>query len=189
MMLSRPVTQPHAQFPAQQQRARNDIYLPAMPEMLQSRAPASSPTSAAGSSAPGRYARNDGRSATPADRNQPTVVRGQAPDEPGRATAAWARIPTPEQLGLLPDQNAQHEAQGAQGKRGDHLDWTAARQRLDRLGALTYRLEKSAGEGFCFTCVLPHQGSTERQFEARAASEAEAVELALRQAEEWARGR
>lgn len=69
----------------------------------------------------------------------------------------------------------------------DTLDWTAAKQRLDKVGASAYRLEKVAEGGFRFTCVLPYPQSQtqERQFQAQAAGEAEAVELALRQAEIW----
>jgi hypothetical protein len=87
-------------------------------------------------------------------------------------------MPTPEQLGV------------AAVRPADAVDWASARQRLDRLGAACFQLEKSAPDGFRFVCLLPtaQSGRTHR-IETRATTEAEAVRTALEQAEEWARGK
>jgi hypothetical protein len=207
-MTAAPQHQPRPQYQARpvaqsqggQRNSRNDIYLPPMPEMLQSRNPSSA-------SAPPRYAQNDpsrapkpepARNPKTETRNEPAVVRGQAPDDGGRNQPnTRVSLPTPEQLGLINSGEAEanraliagntasRPASGSSQKAT--LDWTEARQRLDRIGASAYRLEKVADGGFRFTCTLPYPQSQtqERQFEAQATGEAQAVELVLRQAERW----
>ncbi|MCI0456012.1 MAG: hypothetical protein L0Z62_03410 [Gemmataceae bacterium] len=67
------------------------------------------------------------------------------------------------------------------------LDWTAVHRRLDLLGATCLHLEKLPQGGCRFTCLLPTtQPSRNHRIETQAASEAEAVRLALQKAEEWA---
>ena len=166
--------------------ARSDMYLPPMPDML----------SAPGSTNPQqRYAQRG----VAGNQGSNLVIRGQSADEPPpkrapapppqaqtppaqpRATppaAGKLSIPTPEELGL------------AAGKSdGQRSDWSAARSRLDQLGATYYRLEKAPEGGFSFVCALPYPQTParQRQFEATAASEPEAIRQALDQVEQWLR--
>jgi hypothetical protein len=171
-----------ARQPAPQRRAASasDRYLPAMPDMLR-------PPSA--QNGPPRYGQaTAGRSST---QGSSLVIRGQAPEEPATGTPkqqiqARLQMPTPEELGLLPAGQAdqprrQATEQPVQG------DWSAARNHLEKLGASHYRLEKTPDGGYRFACALPKGGAPghESQFEARAASEGEAIRLALEQVEAW----
>src|SRR5262249_37420460 len=119
--------------------ARGDMYLPPMPDMLN--APMQT-------TLPQRYAQRGSGG------NSNLVIRGQAADEPApkkplarppaqtppaRPTAGEQQpapkltIPTPEELGLA----AATKTNASGG------DWSAARARLDQLGATSYRLEKA----------------------------------------------
>jgi hypothetical protein len=84
-------------------------------------------------------------------------------------------MPTPEQLGVAsaPTTN-------------DELDWNATRRQLEKLGAACFRIDKLESGGCRFTCLLHTQqsGFTHR-VEADAPNAAEAVQLVLKQAEEW----
>jgi hypothetical protein len=82
-------------------------------------------------------------------------------------------MPTPEQLGV---------ARAAESG----VDWDAARRRLRDVGAVCFQLDHTP-QGACrFTCLLP-TGETGRnhRVEVEAATEAEAVRLALERAEHW----
>jgi hypothetical protein len=118
---------------------------------------------------------------------QAPTIRGQSPEEPkpapvwpppGVVAAAAAppaplAIPAPEQLGLA----AMRPVETAR------LDWAAARTRLDRLGATCFYLEK-LDSGWRFTCLLPTaEAGKQRRIDVEAASEAEAVQVALERAE------
>ena len=165
--------------------ARGNMYLPAMPDMLN--APMQT-------SLPQRYAQRGSGG------NSNLVIRGQAADEPApkrpparppaqtppaRPTAAEPQpapkltIPTPEELGLA----AAVKSNASSG------DWSAARVRLEQLGASHYRLEKTPEGGFSFVCALPYPETPgrQREFEARADSEPEAIRQALEQVEQWLR--
>jgi hypothetical protein len=88
------------------------------------------------------------------------VVRGQIPaSEP-----TTLKIPGPEELGI--------RLAGPEPRR-DRLDWDQLRQRLDRLGASSFQLEKR-GTGFYFECKLPSG-----EVEGVGTTEAEAVCAAL----------
>jgi hypothetical protein len=69
-------------------------------------------------------------------------------------------------------------------------DWTAALHRLDQLGATSIHRDKLPQGGCRLSCLLPtgQPGRTHR-IDAQAASDAEALRLALEKAEEWARRR
>jgi hypothetical protein len=118
------------------------------------------------------------------------VVRGQiGEDQPGKpapSPPATAKLvmPSPEELGLLTATATPQPATPPVA------DWAAASSRLDQLGACYYRLEKAPEGGFRFVCALPHpqQPNQQRQFEARAATDAEVIRLALQQVEEWKAG-
>lgn len=89
-------------------------------------------------------------------------------------------IPSPKQLGITPANTSAAAA----------VDWNATRRRLDRLGAVYFHLERLDAGGYRFTCLLPtsQRGRTHR-VETVAATEADAIHLALAKAEEWAGGR
>jgi hypothetical protein len=99
----------------------------------------------------------------------------QAPEEPRPAARPAAlTIPSPEQLGLAPAENAA-------------VDWAATRARLQQVGATTFQLDHVPG-GCKFTCWLPaEQAGKSYRVEAEGAAEAEAVRLCLERAERWVR--
>jgi hypothetical protein len=130
--------------------------------------------------------------ARPAPSNQPMtttpprpVVRAQAADAPAppinRPPApvaerpALVNLPAPEQLGVT--------AAGT-------VDWSATHARLDRLGVTCFQEEKLANGACRFSCVLPmNNGAQAHRIEAEASSAAEAVQLALAEAEHWKAGK
>jgi len=62
-------------------------------------------------------------------------------------------------------------------------------RQLQRVGSTTYRSQQTT-DGYCFTCLLPTANPNRTQrIEATAATEAEAIRLALARAEEWAQGK
>ena len=109
------------------------------------------------------------------------LVRAKGDDAPAAASRpARLAMPSPKQLGIAP----------ASASPTDAVDWNVARRRLDRLGAVYFHVEKLDGGGYRFTCLLPtsQRGRTHR-VETVAATEADAIHLALAKAEEWAGGR
>jgi hypothetical protein len=116
----------------------------------------------------------------PATAPRPVVARAKGPDEPlPSPTPARLTMPSPEQLGVARPKPA-----------ADGVDWTATRQRLDRLGATCFHLERLSPQAYRFTCLLPTtQPGRTHHVEAVAATEAEAVRLTLAKSEEWAAGR
>jgi hypothetical protein len=108
------------------------------------------------------------------------LVRAKGEDAPPVVPPpARLAIPSPHQLGIT---SASTSAAA--------VDWNSARRRLDRLGAVYFHVEKLNAGGYRFTCLLPtsQRGHTHR-VETVAATEAEAVHLALARAEEWAGGK
>lgn len=89
-------------------------------------------------------------------------------------------MPTPEQLGVrssAPTMNSNRD-----------LDLTAAYRRLESLGAVCFRMDKLETGDCRFTCLLTTpQAGVNHRVEADARSSAEAVRLALTQAEDWAK--
>jgi hypothetical protein len=108
------------------------------------------------------------------------LVRAKGADDPPPAAPQRLvplAMPSPEQLGISRPGSVASPA----------TDWTTAHQRLNRLGALSFHLEKLSTTGYRFTCFLPtsQPGKTHR-VEAVAPAEAEVMRLALDKAEEWA---
>ena len=108
------------------------------------------------------------RSATPKPR-----IRMQMEEPP---TSSFRRqeqplaLPQPEQLGF------------SAKKKAAEVNWDEVRQRLQRLKIASFHLQKLPnGKGFRFICALP--GGPGRQVQAEAATEAEAIDQALAQAE------
>lgn len=102
----------------------------------------------------------------------PRAVRAQANTDETRL-----ELPSPEQLGL------NRPAAPANPAR---VDWASVHDRLDRLGATCFHVEKLA-KGARVTCLLPtSKADCAHRIEAVAGSEAEAVALAVNQAEQWA---
>ena len=115
----------------------------------------------------------------------PRIVRGQRPDEPVRPSPAAPvrppalRMPSPEELGVAVVPRPENLS----------VDWTAAHVQLDRLGATCFHLERLPKGGCRITCLLPtKQSDRTHRIEAEAASDADAIRLALAQAERWAAG-
>ena len=107
------------------------------------------------------------------------IFRGKGADEPSTPLATASvhlSMPSPDQLGV---------ASVCAGS----ADWAGAHRRLSELGALCVHGEKVEG-GYRFTCLLPTaESQRSHRIEALAASEGEAVRLALDRCEQWAAGR
>jgi hypothetical protein len=98
----------------------------------------------------------------------------QAADEPPPRRLS---LPAPEELGVRPPVAA-----------AASVDWNAVRARLDRLGALSFRVDHLPGGDRRVTFLMPTSSPNRtRQIETIAASEAAAVQLALEQAEQQTR--
>ncbi len=81
-------------------------------------------------------------------------------------------MPAPEQLGL-----------GANARPAP-VDWEDVRRRMERLHVTSFHSQRIPG-GFRFICVVP--GRPNREVQAEAASESEAIDQALTRAESIAR--
>src|SRR5262245_43958491 len=123
-----------------------------------------------------------GQQSVAAAEPEPRVARGvSGPSSPAPTPApapappARVHLPTPGELGVA----AQAPAPA--------LDWTATRRRLNELGAVTFQLQQTSG-GWRFACQLRTAvaGQLHRIETAPVASEAEAVALAMAEAERWA---
>jgi hypothetical protein len=130
---------------------------------------------------PGNLARPPAPSVAAAQPQRP-IIRAQMGEEPrstARSSSTPVTLPTPEQLGL-----------SAPAAKDGKADWTAAHRRLDRLGAVSFQVQKLP-EGNCrFVCLLPtDQPNYNHRVEVEAATEAEAVRLGLDRAESWTRQR
>ena len=99
------------------------------------------------------------------------LVRAQAPEEPAPARPARLTMPSPEQLGVA----VRPAASGP--------DWTAIHSRMKELGVVGFHMDSLSDGRTRFTCWLPgaQPGLTQR-IEALAATEVEAVRLALERA-------
>jgi len=121
------------------------------------------------------------------------VVRAQAPDPPalpaGRPVApsappageraaplapeqpALVNLPAPEQLGVTT---------------AGTMDWSSTHARMEKLGVTCFQEERLTNGACRVTCVLPmgNSGQTHR-IEAEASNAAEAVQVALSEAESW----
>jgi hypothetical protein len=88
-------------------------------------------------------------------------------------------MPSPEQLGVT-------AAKAAEPCAGD----AGMTERLGHLGAQNYQVEKLAQGGYLVTFLLPTvEPNRSHRILAKAGTEAEAVRLALDEAEQWAGGR
>jgi hypothetical protein len=113
----------------------------------------------------------------PASQPRP-VFRAQQADEPVPA-AAPLHLPSPEQLRVCCARPAEADA--------GRPDWNDTHQRLDRLGALGFHLDKVGRDGSHVTFLLPTaQPGKTHLIEATGATDAEAVRFALDRAELWA---
>jgi hypothetical protein len=88
-------------------------------------------------------------------------------------------MPSPQQLGVGTARLASVEGH-----------WNATRARLQALGAVSFQADQLADGAWRFSCLLPttQAGQTHR-IEAQAATETEAVRIALERAEQWRNGR
>jgi hypothetical protein len=110
------------------------------------------------------------------------IVRAKSEDEPSPSQrqghiSQLVSIPSPEELGVSAAKSAAASVE---------LDWAAVHRRLQELGADFLRQRLPQG-GYRFTCLMPtNQPNRLHRVEAEAATEAEAVQLALNQANKWA---
>ena len=107
------------------------------------------------------------------------IVRAKSEDEPGQSQrlSRPVSIPSPEELGVSAAKPV---------VAGVELDWAGVHRRLQELGADFLRQKLPEG-GYRFTCLMPtNQPNRLHRIEAEAATEAEAVQLALNQANKWA---
>jgi hypothetical protein len=115
--------------------------------------------------------------------NNGLIVRGQRPEDPIEPAAPAprpreeVRLPSPEELGV---------GLGRPAEAG--LDWASVHRRLEGLGAVCFQMRQLPQGGWHVTCLLPTaQADRTQRVEAKAEARAEAVRLALEQAEQWAR--
>lgn len=170
--------------------ANNSRYLPPMPEMLRHRTPAHALPAVAS-----RDGLPSPRTAPAASENRPaerSVIRGQEPDAAAQSAEVpilptKLRLPSPEELGLL-DDDASPARLPPSKEKAAKADWAMTRERLERWGALHYRLER-AEQGWRFVCVLPHPTRSEAQhhIEVEAATDEAAMIALLERAETWLR--
>jgi hypothetical protein len=69
-------------------------------------------------------------------------------------------------------------------------DWQTTRARLQACGAVSFQADRLGDGSWRFSCQLPTaQAGRTHRIEAQAATEAEAVRLALQRAEQWRNAR
>jgi hypothetical protein len=162
------MNQPQPRSGSPVSRNGNGRYLPAMPEMLSARTRQTPP--------PRSNPQSNAALASGKGTGSQVIIRGQGNEEPTNVPLAKLSIPAPEELGLVSPFESSPSA----------MDWAGAKAKLEKLGASHYRLEK-AERGWCFVCSLSHpqQPAVQRQFEAHAATEPEAIHSLLQQVDEW----
>jgi hypothetical protein len=106
--------------------------------------------------------------------NRQPTYRGMTPEENLRPAFQSLNMPSPIQLGV------------ADRMRAGEVDWTDAHRRLTALGAECFCVEKLPQGSYRMICILPKSQGRNRHIEARASTEAEAVELVMAQCETWA---
>lgn len=113
------------------------------------------------------------------------VVRGLPPDDPlppcPAPMSALPSLPSPAALGVA-------AALPAPVLGGADIDWTATRRQLKDLGVVSFQVNEVAQGGWRFVCQLrTARAEVLHRIEAGpAATEAEAVTLALAEAKRWA---
>jgi hypothetical protein len=117
--------------------------------------------------------------------NNGLIVRGQRPDDPieppapPRRAPEPVRLPSPEELGVGVGQPAEAG-----------IDWAVVNRRLEALGTVCFQMNKLPQGGWRVTCLVPTgQPDRTRRVEAEAGARADAVRLALEQAEQGAAAR
>jgi hypothetical protein len=107
--------------------------------------------------------------------NRQPIYRGMTPDESLRPVLQSLNMPSPDQLGV-----AERMQAGA-------VDWADAHRRLTALGADCFCVEKLPQGNYRMVCILPtSERGREHHIEARAATEAEALEQVMAQCDAWA---
>lgn len=120
----------------------------------------------------------------PQNAPKPIVARGQSSDDRSPPTQAQASnitrhtsvtIPSPAQLGIESSPTP------------ETVDWASAKNRLERLGAISLNLDRERSGEVRFTCLFATaMANKKHRVEAVAATEAEAVRLVLERSEQWA---
>lgn len=104
----------------------------------------------------------------------PTTVRGHSQSLEPRTPAAPLSLPSPEALGI---------AVARTPAAATALDWNAVHARLDRLGAVRFQSDRLPQGGYRVTFLLPGGAAGTQTVEGVAATQADAVQLALSRAE------
>ena len=113
----------------------------------------------------------------------PAVVRGVAHETPKKFV-----LPRPEALGVS-TQLALHPTAAPVSTPQTTVDWNQIQARMERLRVVGYSKAAQPG-GVRVMLVLPTADPSQRQpFEAQAATEAAAIQIALGQAETWVQTR
>ncbi len=97
------------------------------------------------------------------------------PDENVRPVLQSLNMPSPGQLGV------------AERMRAGEVDWADTHRRLGALGAECFCVEKLPEGHYRMVCILPASQGRNHHIEARASTEAEAVEMVMDQCETWVR--
>lgn len=111
------------------------------------------------------------------------IYRGQSRDDAiPEAPPAASRMAGPINLAMPSPESLGIASAGTVVPVKREVDWATTRRRLEKVGAISFNLEKRPG-GWRFVCAVPG-GAAPRQFEAEAASEADAIDQCLTRAEE-----
>lgn len=105
-------------------------------------------------------------------------IRLQGADDAIEPMPRPLTMPAPEEVGIA----SMSQLRGA-------VDWGATRQRLESLGVKSFRVDRTPAGEVNVTFLLWLRGSQPRQVESTAATEAEAVSLALVETERYLRER
>jgi thioredoxin-related protein len=89
------------------------------------------------------------------------------------------QLPSPEELGISGDKPAPEVT-------GRPIDWSALHARLNRLGALSFIVQRPSAQLVRLISLFPMPENRVHRVEVSAATEAEAVRLFIEQVEEWA---
>lgn len=109
------------------------------------------------------------------DRPAP-IIRFQSHDEPIAKELTLLMLPSPEKLGVLTEAPPTSVA----------VDWNDLHARLQKLGVISFQLNKTAQNSYRVNLLLGSRTAPPRRIETEGRSEADAALAALRQAESGA---
>ena len=124
-----------------------------------------------------------GLASAPAPAPRQPIIRGQVEEEPLPPAAVETTV-------LAPPPSLPHPSALGLAAPPSEMDWTATRQHLRELGVVSFQVGEQRGS-WHFVCQMPTAtaGVFHRIESGPAATEAEAVTLALAEAQRWRTGR